>query len=225
MAEFRIGNVVTRSWYVLSRHFVTFFLLTGGALLPKLLVETGVLDFGHWFSLMCQILLGTFTDAVVIFAVFQELRGRRVSAGESISRSMSRFLPALLVGIFSTVLVLAGLLLLIVPGLIAAAAFAVAIPVCVVEREGTARSLSRSQHLTRGCRLRIMGVFAAYLTIQLAISGIIHVAFPESLAPVADWIWTVATTAYSAVYSAILYHDLRSVKEGIGINEIAAVFD
>jgi len=32
-------------------------------------------------------------------------------------------------------------------------------------------------------------------------------------------------STYLSVVTAVLYHDLRSEKEGIGIKEIAAVFD
>ena len=42
---------------------------------------------------------------------------------------------------------------------------------------------------------------------------------------IATWAWNVLVTAYSSVYAANLYHDLRAVKEGIGIEEIASVFD
>jgi hypothetical protein len=41
----------------------------------------------------------------------------------------------------------------------------------------------------------------------------------------AEWVWEVLSGSYTSVYAAILYHDLRAVREGIGIDEIASVFD
>jgi hypothetical protein len=38
-------------------------------------------------------------------------------------------------------------------------------------------------------------------------------------------VWEVLSGSYTSVYAAILYHDLRAVREGIGIDEIASVFD
>jgi hypothetical protein len=225
-AVFRMGNVLLRSWMVLSRHFPTFSLLTAGALLPQLLLDADIVDLGSGVAMLSQTILGTFAEAVVIFAAFQDLRGNRVSAGESITRGMTRFLPAILVSLVSSLIIVLGMFLLVIPGLVAAAAYAVVVPVCVVEHAATRRSLSRSIALTRGFRLQIFGVFAAYLIVELVVSGAIAMAFPAGpLAAIANWLWTVVTTAYSAVYAAILYHDLRAAKEGIGIDEIAAVFD
>jgi hypothetical protein len=227
--EFRVGDVVVRSWRILSHHFPTFCLLTGAALLPQFLFDTGVVDLGPsrtGISTLSQVVLGTFAQAVVVFAAFQGLRGRRVSAGRSAARGMARFLPAILTSFVASLIIVLGLVLLVVPGLIAAAAYSVAIPVCVVESAGTGKSLSRSAALTRGCRLRIMAVYAAYLVIEFVVSLAIAAALPAGpLAAIADWVWTVITTVCSAVFAAILYHDLRAAKEGIGIEEIAAVFD
>jgi hypothetical protein len=41
----------------------------------------------------------------------------------------------------------------------------------------------------------------------------------------AGYVWMVFAGGYFAVFSAILYYDLRSAKEGVRIEEIAAVFD
>src|SRR5580704_14743906 len=90
--EFRIGDVVVRSWNVLLRHFPTFCVLTGAALLPQLLLLTGIIHVGPaWTAtveFLARVVLATFANAIVIIAAFQDLRGRRVSAGESISRGL-----------------------------------------------------------------------------------------------------------------------------------------
>jgi hypothetical protein len=230
--EFRIGDVVVRSWNVLSRHLPTFSILTGAALLPQLLLLAGAVHVGPamtgTITFLTQLVLATFAHAIVIFAAFQDLRGRRVSAGESISRGLVRFLPAVAVAILSTVVVVIGLILLIIPGLLALAALSVAIPVCVVEQGGPVGSLSRSAELTRGYWWHIIAVFVAIGIIQWVVAWTIRAAIPAEphlVATILAWLWGVFHTAYSSVFAAMLYHDLRASKEGIGIDEIAAVFD
>jgi hypothetical protein len=230
--EFRTGDVVVRSWNVLSRHLPTFCILTGAALLPQLLLLAGAVHAGpavpDKITFLSKFVLATFAHAIVIFAAFQELRGRRVSAGESVSRGLVRFLPAVAVTILSTVVVAIGLILLIIPGLLAFAALSVAIPVCVMEQGGPVGSLSRSVELTRGYWWPIIAVFVAVGIVEWVVAWAIRAAIPAELhlvAAIVAWLWGVFHTAYDAVFAAMLYHDLRASKEGIGIDEIAAGFD
>lgn len=37
--------------------------------------------------------------------------------------------------------------------------------------------------------------------------------------------WQVISTAFGAVLSAVIYHDLRMAKEGIDLDTLASVFD
>jgi hypothetical protein len=38
------------------------------------------------------------------------------------------------------------------------------------------------------------------------------------------WIWSAIFTAFSAIVTTIIYHDLRVAKEGVDTEQIAAVF-
>jgi hypothetical protein len=235
---FHIGDVIQRSWGVLSRNLFTFLLLCGLAGLPTLILELtasrpGVTARGHinWSSVgisWLSGLLAMFAEAMVIYAAFQDLRGRKVSALESLSRGLERFLSVFVVSLLVGLAIGVGIMLLIIPGLIFWAMYAVALPVCVVEREGGLSSLSRSQELTSGHRWPIFGVAIAIFVVTLIGSALIRTAFlGASLVAlyVMTWVWTTVVSSFSSVYTAILYHDLRAVHEGIGIDEIASVFD
>jgi multisubunit Na+/H+ antiporter MnhF subunit len=68
------------------------------------------------------------------------------------------------------------------------------------------------------------------LSIAGALAGLGVVAAPQGLgrvvvAAVISLILTAIVTAYSYVLNTMIYHDLRTVKEGVGTEEIAAVFD
>jgi hypothetical protein len=45
------------------------------------------------------------------------------------------------------------------------------------------------------------------------------------IAGIISLILTAIVTAYSYVLNSMIYHDLRIAKEGVGTEEIAAVFD
>jgi len=237
--EFRIGEVIVRSWTILSRHFLTFVILVGIAELLPLVLNlyfvsgrevTTVTDIQVWPILigLLTYILAEFAHAIVIFAAFQDLRGRPVNAGESMGQGVARLFPILVASVLVGLLVFMGMLLCLIPGLIALTAMAVVVPACVVERLGPIESMSRSADLTTGHRWPILGVAFAWGVIVIVVTIAIAAAMQgtSSLATqILTWIWQVLSGSFTAVYSAILYHDLRAVREGIGIDEIASVFD
>lgn len=226
--EFRIGDVLVKSWGALTRHFLTFFLLAALSQLPELFIRVGPRDFAMLgVSLLLTLILAAFSQAVVVYAAFQDLMGQKVNAMESIQRGMSRFLPVIALSILIGLLVGFGFLFCIIPGLIAFSALQVALPVCVVERVNPFKSMSRSADLTSGHWWPILGVLAVLMVINIAVSAGLGAAVPRGTlaARLVLWVWGTLATSYSSVFAGILYHDLRAVKEGIGIEQIASVFD
>ena len=239
--EFRIGDVIIRSWNILSRHFLTFVLLVGIAELLPLVLElywgrrnasavalsAGNIAVAAGIGLL-QFILTSFAQAIVVFAAFQDLRGRPVDAAESFRHGVARLFSVLVASVLTGLLVGVGVLLCIIPGLIALTAMAVVLPACVVERLGPIESMSRSADLTTGHRWPILAVGAAWIIIVAVIGLAIRAAMPGVATlpgQLASWVWQVLSGSFSSVYAAILYHDLRAVREGIGIDEIASVFD
>jgi uncharacterized membrane protein len=105
----------------------------------------------------------------------------------------------------------------------------VAVPVTVIERPGVFASLSRSAVLTKGYRWRIFG---AYLLITLLVAilfGVIAVVVAPlvgvSATILVEWLGSAASSAVGAVLSAVGYFRLRSIKEGVDIEDVAKVFD
>jgi hypothetical protein len=239
--EFRMGEVIVRTWNVLSRHFLTFAILVGIAELIPLVFTlyqgyagaTRIESRTNFalvaiLAVLLQFVLTAFAQAIVVFAAFQDLRSRPVSAAESFRRGVSRLLPIIVASILVALTEMIGFMLCLIPGIFAIAALAVVLPVCVVEQKGPLASMSRSNDLTSGHWWPIIGVGAAWLIIVFVVAAAIGAAMPgvETLPKqLLTWAWQVISGCFSAVYAAILYHDLRAVSEGIGIDEIASVFD
>jgi hypothetical protein len=109
------------------------------------------------------------------------------------------------------------ILLQIVPGVILALMWAVALPSMVVEDKGVFDSLGRSSDLTRDNRMRILGVglviLAAYLVI--VIMGALLVALAPIVGIIAIIILGVVLYPYIAIIGAVLYYRLVELKEGV----------
>ena len=103
----------------------------------------------------------------------------------------------------------------------------VAIPVAVIERPGVVDSLRRSAQLTKGNRWTLSWILGLIGLLQVLVGFISEVIPSMGLAidvPV-DIAIQAFFAALFAVVSGVAYLNLRYVKEGVGIDEIAAVFD
>jgi hypothetical protein len=122
--------------------------------------------------------------------------------------------------------------LLIVPGFMLLVAWSMAVPARVAEQTGITESFGRSRELTAGYRWPIFG---AIVILTLG-SGVAQAAVRPLVAAGAlsatvylGAALTAVVTAILAVASATLhasmYYELRMIKEGVGPEQIAAVFD
>jgi hypothetical protein len=107
LSDFRVGSVLNRTLSVLSRNFLTFFIVTTIAGLPTVLLSHSgmfmdgktVQNPGQVFgmlllSLFLGIVLYTFSQAIVLYGAFQDMRGRSVSLVESLQVGLRRFFPS-----------------------------------------------------------------------------------------------------------------------------------
>ena len=226
--EFRIRPILRRSWSIYAANFLAFTLVAIVIVLPHELGGDPQTTFGAaqtFVAAIVGVILQFVGQAVILYGAFQAMRGRPVIIGDAMRRGFACFWPIVGVSILVSLGIFVGLILFIIPGIILAARWAVALPACVVENIGPLAAMRRSAELTRGHRWKILiftfafiGVFALYVEAapeglgQLILAGI-------------NVIVNGIVTAYFKVVAAMIYHDLRTVKEGVGAEEIAAVFD
>jgi hypothetical protein len=236
-SDFRVGRVLNRTTAVFSRNFLTFFIVTAVASLPLLLMK-GPADAENptvggivmiFVALFLGIILYTLAQAIVLYGAFQDMRGRPVSLSESLQVGLQRFFPIVGLAIVMGIMVMLGFILLIVPGLILLTMWFVSTPACVVERLGPMRSLGRSSELTKGHRWKIFGLMLVLLLISMVVTPLIEFGFAAvggtMLVLIASLLWNGVWGAFYAISVVVTYHDLRVAKEGIDIEQIAAVFD
>lgn len=193
-------------------------------------------------SLLIVIIGGVILQGVLIFGAIEDFNHRKASFGECMAIAMKYFFPLLGLGILIIIGIMFGYLLLIVPGVILTLGWSIAAPVLIVEKKGITESISRSWELTNGYKGWIFLLMIIYIVISAVIGGIFGVLIGVAGDPtmilleggsptffainaVFSGISQAITTMISATGVAAIYYEIRQIKEGIGAESLADVFD
>jgi hypothetical protein len=182
-------------------------------------------------------------QAAVIHASVSDLSGRKADFGECLATGLRFFLPLFFIGMIVGVCCFVGAIFFIAPGVILGLVWFVAAPVEVVERKGVFGALGRSLNLTRNHRVAIFGLCLIYLIaagvlwfVLLAFTaagsigaiGIAGTENPGAGTLVRALVSLIANALFGSVSAAGLaavYFELRQAKEGVGVEQLASVFD
>lgn len=245
-AKVDVGSVLGRGFGALAVNFLPFLaislVLVG---VPAFAVQywgsrnAGVMNPGFaWVGggLLVSLVTSALLQGVLVRSTILHL-GRRDPAPGASALLALRLLPALIgLSLLLGLVVGLGFLLLIVPGVIIYCATAVAVPALIEERCGVYESIERSRALTRGTRWQVFGLVAIYWIsamiiqamvglVRTALFGVAEPAIADpAIAGIAEAISASLSTMIIAVVTAALYVELREVKEGATINELANVF-
>ena len=203
---------------------VVFWFLAGGAPTRSILTTAGIA------SMLINVAILVFVIQTLVYGTVQALRGRKASIGDCLAAGIRRLPVGIAVGFLAYLGILLGMILLIVPGFILLTMWAVALPANTVERTGVLKSLSRSRELTRGRRWRVFGTILVPIPISAGTSWLLIGMFGlrGTATPTFQFVsWAVHAVeqAFSVCVFATLYFYLRRDKEGVDIEQVAAVFD
>jgi hypothetical protein len=261
-AHFEIGRVISRTFDVIGKNPVTFFglslllsipywiftfysvllvyfgigsqTLASGALTQpgalSTVVAAGAVGFLIYF-IFYNLLQAAITHGTIV-----SLNGGKASFGDCFSTGIKNVVPLTAIVILAGLGIMAGCLLLIVPGIILALMWSVITPVRVAEQTGVMETLSRSSSLTRGYKGSIFGIFVIFVVLSIVADLIIRPLsgvsmFGNAATANASITFMVLTGLVRAVLGLIdaagvasIYYELRMVKEGVGPEQLAAVF-
>lgn len=181
-------------------------------------------------SAIAWLVLGTFLQLALIRLALDALNGRKADAVRAM-RGAVRILPVgIAVSILMWIGIGLGLMLLVVPGIIAMLTWFVVMPVLVHERRSVFDTFSRSGELTRGFRWRLLlllmlAAIAAMLATSLV--GALVIAGGVARGAFGTVVQTIANTLLGTIPPAGLaavYHEMRTEKEGTGSQDLAQVF-
>jgi MFS family permease len=174
--------------------------------------------------------------AILVMLAYDVKLGRQNSIGSYIGAAVSALVPIVVLSIVVTILTGVGLIGLGIGGLWVFAVFYVVIPICVIEKRSF-KSMSRSADLTKEYRWPIVGltVIMAIVSVVMGVIAVFAVValayvFAEGIAAMIVLGLTFATlTGFGygipAIAVALTYARLREIKEGVDVDQIAAVFD
>ena len=249
---FSVGAVLSRSFSAFFKHPLVFVGLSFLALLPGLALTALMRNAGilERLTQFISFVLGLAIQGAIAYGVYEVLRGSAARFGECLSRGMARVIPlafaSLSFSIFfvlimsfvgmALIAVIGGIGIIIIPALILTTSvlfckWSVFIPACVVERLGPIKSLRRSSILTKGCRSKIAGLYLLCFVIIFTVVFVL--GFITEMAGIAGaWISSLIQQlanafplAFTQVMTAVMYYELRNVKEGVTVESLANVFD
>ncbi|MEL6686978.1 MAG: glycerophosphoryl diester phosphodiesterase membrane domain-containing protein [Pseudomonadota bacterium] len=186
-------------------------------------------------------LAGGILQGSLIYGAIADFNNQRAQLRECLLIGLKYIFPLLGISILMGLGIFLGMILLIIPGLILWMGWAVSVPVLIVENRGVTGSMSRSWDLTRGFKWWILLLFLILTIIGAvigAVLGFLSVPLSAALAGAGEGLRTalIVNALASSVAQAIsamitasgvaaAYYEIRLVKEGVGADAIASVFD
>jgi hypothetical protein len=252
MRRFSGRNVINGSIRVWVTTLPQLTLVCAAFLLPTfalswLPIQSADKNHIGWLVVLVSAIAFFLMQGAIVALVFQKLRQERPNVFASIRAGVTRifsllgiaFLVYLTISISSMVV---GLLIfavfhsvtlftvLLVPLIVLLfVAWSVAVPAAVVERLPPGRALARSMRLTKGVRLRVIGTLvpvAFVVFVGAFLSGLVVHSIGDGIGVIAliRGVFSAAFGSLLSVWSVVAYHELRESKEGIGLEQLASVF-
>jgi hypothetical protein len=183
------GELLDRTFSLYRSHFVVFF---GIAALPHLCVlasqclalafqspgtpMSGVSRTFVWGmgAAILSIAVSAASHAATVIAVSQVHLDRPAGVMDSFSKVKSRI--AAVIGLSFSVgfLVILGCIALIVPGVLLAVRWSLAVPAMVLENKGIGDAMSRSTELTMGNRGRVFVIWLLFVILNIGFNWLLH---------------------------------------------------
>jgi hypothetical protein len=227
----RAIELVDASFRFYRAHAPELIVLAALLLVPPILIRALmpagigiVIQFlSNLLLIVCQA-----ATAVLVAGAFES--DRAVSAGDALRGLGARSGSAIVVAVASGIMVMLGLILLLVPGVIAAAWTSVAVPVVAIEGLTGSAAIKRSRELARGHIGHVLGtMFIAWIIVFCIVfggaialgmvMGMLHITggFSELI----GGLLLVPLFPLIGVASALLYHDLRVRRDGADVAAMA----
>jgi hypothetical protein len=239
-----VGEILDVSFTLYRRHFPTLgtiaVLCSGLPVLLSLYIEAsgGVLQ-NLPLTLVYYVaftVLSSIATAATVFVVSESYLGRPLTAASALRRATPLLGRLIVCSLLFAIVVGFGFLFFIFPGIVLLCGLLLAFPSLVLEPGiSPTGALSRSWSLTRGSRLRMLGlvvtiVILLYVPI-VALGAIATVVLPDSsTAGLTPGLVTLAVVGvlqmllYPLLYCVltVAYYDLRVRKEGFDLEVLAS---
>jgi hypothetical protein len=242
------GELLDRTFFLYRRHFVLF---VGIAVFPNfvtLMLQLAILNLKpstvqdimvslvvFVVTLLISMLVTAASQAVTIVAVSDVQMGKAPSIAAAFAGMKDCLAKIILVTVVVSIGIVFGLLFCIVPGILLALAWSLAVPAAVVEKLGPLDAIPRSCALTKGSRgsifviMLLVGVITIIVTVCFAIPVLFAAGFSQMLNPkglstgmnalrvILNFLGSTLVTPISAIATSLIYYNQRTRKEGFDL--------
>ncbi len=244
-----VGSIISESFSILFSKFIPVILIAFvpaliGLLASGLLVgfgaalgqETPQFDgpgsaIGFVVVFAINMVVYAVTTALLVQLAYDAKLGRPAQIGRYLGPAFGTILPLVVLSLVVAVLFGIAAMFLLIPGLWVYAVFSVMAPAVVIERVGFG-GLGRSARLTKEYRWPIIGAFLVLIICIIIINlvtgfviGLIQAVGGIAVSLVLYALLSAIGSGLGSILIALIYARLREIKEGISVDQIAAVFD
>jgi hypothetical protein len=222
--RFSVVRVLSTALRVSKQNFVPFFAIALVLTVPSILLGQSASADDLWAVFMISLLTSALAVGVVSYGVIMELYGSRPSARVCIATGFKHLGRVIGVTLVTTLAIFVAALALVVPGIVVSLMLYVVVPVTIVERLGIDAAMKRSRELTYGHKSDLFLI----VLLGIGVGIVIELVAQLELAPEAALVWRglaqAASMMFFAVTTAVAYVELRRVRDGIQLPEIATAF-
>ncbi|MBA3316561.1 MAG: hypothetical protein H0T50_00520 [Gemmatimonadales bacterium] len=240
-----VGEILDVSFTLYRRHFATLgtvaVLCSGLPVLLSLYIEAsgGVLQNMSLTLVYYMVftVLSSIATAATVFVVSESYLGHPLGAAGALTRATPLLGRLVVCSLLLAVVVGFGFLFFVIPGIVLLSGLLLAFPSLVLESDSSPTgALSRSWSLTRGSRLRMLGLLMTLVALLyvpiIALGAIATLVFPSDPAGgrLTPGLLTLAVVGvlqmllYPLLYCVltVAYYDLRVRKEGFDLEMLAS---
>jgi Membrane domain of glycerophosphoryl diester phosphodiesterase len=255
------GELLDRTFSLYRSHFLLFvgivavtnlayvcLQIAGLAVLPKAAGGPSLSGCGltlAWYltTMIVMLAVTAASQGATIVAVSHVYLGREITVTGALAHIRGRITGLAITMIVIGLMTLLGFLALIVPGIILALMWALAIPVAVLEQRTMLDAASRSAELTKGSRLRVLLIYLLFLLLMVIIIMLFSVPITiaglwmsrgANAAPsmatqmasiIAGFIAQCLTAPLMTIGLSLLYYDQRVRKEAFDLDVMMETID
>lgn len=217
-----VGEILDLAFQLYRSRWKQMATATGILVLPLLVLQAiAPLDTLPLLQFVSNLVFLAASAAVVVIAS-EAYMGRDVPASDAVRAAGRRFLSIWGAAIMQGILIVLGLLLLIIPGIIAMVVTFAMQQAIMIEGNTAGNSFERSRELARGHKMHILLTSVlSYIIVVFAMIGlgiVIGLAVPNiRVATLLNNVAMIAINPLYAVVGTVLYYDLRIRKEAFDV--------
>lgn len=226
ISERTAGRIIGDGFRVYFGNFLTLFLIYVVPVAP-FVVLGAIAQSGQDLSLIIiatviQLLVGLFSVGAMTVAVSDICLGNQPNFARSyaaVFRVLGKYFGTYFLYV---VIVIAGYILLVIPGIYLSFALIFTLPVCIIERRSVMESIKRSYRLAKGSWWRIFGIFmllflvflGCTILVQIPAALIFMATGPENIfGALLSGLISIVMFPFMQVAYVLLYYDIRARKE------------